>query len=221
MSQTGLNRRSFLRNAGLTAFVGAVGSGTSLSANAAAAALGYAPADANGKFDFDTPYNRLGTDSVKWDQALRQDEMGTIVAGMGIADMDFPCAPVITKALQERIKHEVWGYLDMPHAFVEGIVAWNKKRYGINVNPESVVITTGVHPGLIAALRTFCPPGSKVLLTTPTYNGFYGDLRYTGTKPEDVLMKIVDGRYQIDFDEFEKHISMDTNVFILCNPQNP
>jgi cysteine-S-conjugate beta-lyase len=34
-------------------------------------------------------------------------------------------------------------------------------------------------------------------------------------------MKLVDGRYQIDFDDFEKRISMDTNVVILCNPQNP
>ena len=220
MPQTGLNRRSFLRGAGLTTLAGAVGSGISLRGGpAAAAALG--EADANGTFDFDTPYNRLGTDSVKWDQALRQNEMGTIVAGMGIADMDFRCAPVITRALQDRIAHENWGYLEIPKAFVEGIVAWNKKRYGLDVNPESVVITTGVHPGLIAAIRTFCPPGSRVLLTTPTYNGFYGDLRFTGTKPEESLMKLVDGRYQIDFDDFEKRISMDTNAVILCNPQNP
>ena len=218
----GLNRRAFLRNAGMTALVGAVGSGASLEAMtgaAAGAALG-AAAD-GGKFDFDTPLNRLGTDSVKWDQALRQNEMGTIVAGMGIADMDFRCAPVITKALQERIQHENWGYLDTPKSFTDGIVAWNKKRYGIDVNPESVVITTGVHPGLIAAIRTFCPVGSKVLLTTPTYNGFYGDLRFTGTKPEESLMKYVDGKFQIDFDDFERRISMDTNAFILCNPQNP
>jgi len=217
MSQTaGLNRRSFLRNTGLTALVGAVGSGSSLTA----AALDFAP-DASGKFDFDTPVNRLGTDSVKWDQAKRQNNMDTIVAGMGIADMDFNTAPAITKALQERIKHEVWGYLDMPKDFVEGIVAWNNKRYGLKVDPELTVITTGVHPGIIATLRAYCPPGSKVLLTTPTYNGFYGDLRYTGTKPEESLMKVVDGRFQIDFDDFEKRISMDTNAFILCNPQNP
>src|SRR5581483_5212798 len=222
MAQTdGLNRRSFLRNAGLTALVGAVGSGSSLGSATAAAASLTGEADANGKFDFDTPYNRLGTDSVKWDQALRQNEMGTIIAGMGIADMDFRCAPAITKALQERIQHENWGYLDTPKSFVEGIVAWNKKRYNLNIDPESVVITTGVHPGIIATLRAYCPVGSKVLLTTTTYNGFYGDLRYTGTKPEESKMKVVDGRFQIDFDDFEKRISMDTNAFILCNPQNP
>src|SRR6476620_962169 len=110
----------------------------------------------------------------------------------------------------------------MPRSFVEGIAAWNKKRYGVNVNPDLTVVTTGVHPGIIAALRTFSPPGSKVLLTTPTYNGFYGDLTATGTKAEESLMKVgSDGRYHIDFDDFERRISNDTNSFILCNPQNP
>ena len=67
------------------------------------------------------------------------------------------------QALMERMQHENWGYLTMPKSFTDTVVAWNKKRYGLTVDPESVVITTGVHPGIIAALRTFCPPGSKVL----------------------------------------------------------
>jgi cystathionine beta-lyase len=60
-----------------------------------------------------------------------------------------------------------------------------------------------------------------VLLQTPTYNGFYGDLRYTRTIAEEVPNKLVDGKYSMDFEEFEKRISNDTNAFILCNPQNP
>jgi len=202
----------------MTAIAGAVGSGTSLRAVSASAM----EAAANGKFDFDTPLNRLGTDSTKWDAAVRTNNMENgIIAGMGIADMDFRCAPAITEALIKRVQHENWGYLDMPKSFVDGVVAWNKKRYNIDVNPESVVVTTGVHPGIIATLRTFCPPGTKVLLTTPTYNGFYGDLTATGTKPEESLMKYVDGRYQFDFDDFERRIGPETNAFILCNPQNP
>ena len=74
---------------------------------------------------------------------------------------------------------------------------------------------------MIAALRAFSPPGTKVLLTTPTYNGFYSDLRNTGTLPEDSPMKLVNGRYAIDFEDFERRITPDTNTFILCNPQNP
>src|SRR5580693_5223448 len=119
----GLNRRAFLRNAGLTALVSAVGTGTS---TATGLDFAFEPTAAAGKFDFDTPYNRIGTDSVKWDQAVRNNEMDHIVAGMGIADMDFRAAPAITKALMDRLQHENWGYLDMPQAFTKGIIAWNK-----------------------------------------------------------------------------------------------
>jgi cystathionine beta-lyase len=214
----GLNRRSFLRSAGLTALAGAA-----VGTRAANAAEPTAPDFYNastGKFDFDTPYSRIGTDSTKWDQQIRT--YGTdLIAGMGIADMDFRAAPSITQALMERIQHENWGYLDQPKSFVEGLVAWNKRRYGLTVNPESVVLTTGVHPGLIAALRAFCPPGSKVLLQTPTYNGFYGDLRASNTIPEESPLKLVNGRYSMDFEDLERRISRDTHALILCNPQNP
>ena len=211
----GLNRRTFFRSARTLA--GAVGVGASIMTADAFAADGMP----GGKYDFDTPYNRIGTDCVKWDQQIRLFGKENIQVGMGIADMDFRCAPVITKALAERIKHENWGYLDTPASFIDTIVNWNKRRYGINVNPDLLLVTTGVHPGLISALQTFSPPGTKVLLLTPTYDGFYGDISYVRCKPEECLMKLVNGRYSIDFDELERRISHDTNTLILCNPQNP
>jgi cysteine-S-conjugate beta-lyase len=217
----GLNRRAFLKNAGMTALVGAVGSGPAV----ATAAAGVAAAASNSKFDFDTPYNRFGTDSTKYDQQARVYGKENIQVGMGIADMDFRAAPSITKALTERLQHENWGYLDMGgpamKAFNEGIISWNKRRYGVDINPETLVITTGVHPGLIAALKTFSPPGSKVILQTPTYNGFYSDLTASGTIAEENPLKLVNGRYEMDFEDLERRISHETNTLILCNPQNP
>jgi len=214
----GLGRRSFLKNAGLTALVGAVGGGGSVATAAAGAAFAAA---GSGKFDFDTPYNRFGTDSVKYDQQIRVYGKDSVQVGMGIADMDFRVAPAITKGLTERLQHENWGYLDMPKNFSDGIVAWNKKRYGVDIDPESLVITTGVHPGLIAALRAFSPPGSKVILQPPTYNGFYGDLTATNTIEQANPLKLVNGKYSMDFEDLERKITHETNTLILCNPQNP
>jgi cystathionine beta-lyase len=140
---------------------------------------------------------------------------------MGIADMDFKAAPCIGRALEERCRHENWGYLQMPSSYIQAIVDWNRRRYGLEIDPETVVISSGVHPALIAAIQTFSPPGSRVLLTTPSYNGFYSDLKFCQVTQEDSPMKVVNGRYSIDFDDFESRISHDTNTFILCNPQNP
>jgi cysteine-S-conjugate beta-lyase len=214
----GLNRRSFLQNAGMTALFGALGAGSSPAAAAVGAAF---EPGANGKFDFDTIYNRFGTDSIKFDQQIRVFGKDSIQVGMGIADMDFKVAPAITKALTERMQHENWGYLDMPASYSQGIIDWNKRRHNLTIDPETLVLTAGVHPGIIAALKTFSPPGSRVLLQTPTYNGFYGDLTAAQVKAEESPLKLVNGHYSMDFEDLERRISHDTNTLILCNPQNP
>jgi cystathionine beta-lyase len=199
----------------MTALAGAAANGPA-SANAPVAVD-----DAGVRFDFDTPYNRFGTDSTKWDQQVRVFGEGSIVAGMGTADMDFRAAPCVTRALTKRLQHENWGYLDMPASFGEGIVAWNKRRHGIDINPDLLIVTTGVHPGLIAAIKTFSPPGSKVLVQTPCYNGFFTDIRFAGCIAEESPLKRVNGRYAMDFEDLERRIDHDTNSIILCNPQNP
>ncbi len=223
MSQThGLNRRAFLRNAGLTALAGAAAGSSSTPLMAAASSAFQAPA--NGKYDFDTIYNRFGSHSTKFDQQIRVYGKGSVDVGMGIADLDFKAAPCITDALNARMKHENWGYLDMGEAtpmMTEAVAAWNKKHYGVDIDPNTMVLSAGVHPALIAALITFSPKGSKVLLQTPTYNGFYSDLTFSQTKAEDVPLKFVNGQFAMDFEEFERRISIDTHTFILCNPQNP
>ncbi|MGE0126107.1 MAG: MalY/PatB family protein [Vicinamibacterales bacterium] len=205
----------------MTALLGAVGGG----APAVAAAAAGATQGMGGKHDFDTPYNRFGTMSVKYDQAIRVYGKDAIQVGMGIADMDFRAAPSITRALKARLEHENWGYIDGTAMFddmSERVIGWNKRRYGVSIDPSQLILTMGVHPGLIATLKAFSPKGTKVLLQTPTYNGFYGDLTASWTEKEEVLLKRnADGSFAMDFDAFEKQISVDTNSFILCNPQNP
>jgi cystathionine beta-lyase len=175
-----------------------------------------------GRFDFDTPYNRIGTDCVKWDLQIRIHGKENIEVGMGIADMDFRVAPCVTKAMNQRIQHENWGYLDTPpRSLIDAIVHWNRKRYGIEINPDLMVLTTGVHPAIISALKTFSPPGSKVLLATPNYDGFYGDIAFCRCQATEFAMKLVNGRYSLDLQDLERRIGHDTNTLILCNPHNP
>ena len=226
MSQAnGLNRRAFLRNAGLTALAGAAaGTSTTLIASTPAAPGATHQQPTNGTFDFDTIYNRIGTDSTKFDQQIGRYGKGSVQVGMGIADIDFKAAPSITSAIAARVQHENWGYLDMDKwtpKMTDAIVSWNKRRYGVTIDPKSVVISNGVHPSIIAVLNTFNPKGSKVLLQTPTYNGFYSDLTASQTKAEESPLKFVNGKFEMDFDDFERRISHDTHTFLLCNPQNP
>ena len=210
-----LNRRSFLKGAGATAVLGAVGvrSASATQPSAVPSAPLYPT------YDFDEVLDRVGTNCSKWDNPIARFGEDIEVA-MGIADMDFRAAPCVTRALAERCGHENWGYLRRPESYVQSIVDWNQRRYDLEIDPSTLALNAGVHSGIIAALQTFAPPGSRVLMTTPIYNGFYSDLRFTRTVTEDSPMRLVDGRYSIDFEDFERRARR-TNVFILCNPQNP
>ena len=214
---TGYNRRFFLKGAGMTALAGAVGTG-----GAAAAADGEPAYYMNGKYDFDTVYDRVGSKCVKWDSQIAKYG-NKLKIGMGIADTDFRAAPCIGEAMAERLKHENWGYMGAEGyaEFREVIAEWNQDRWGHKVDPTSIQIATGVHPGLIAALKTYSPPASKVLLMTPTYNGFYSDLRASQTLKNESEMVFENGEYSVDWDDLEARMTADTHTMLLCNPQNP
>ncbi len=213
----GLNRRAFLKNAGMTALAaGAVGTGS-----AAAVAAESSGGPVGGKFDFDTPYNRVGTNCARWDTPPINFPDGKFKYGMGVATMDFEAAPCISEALAERCKHHNWGYMSNVDSLSEAIVTWNGERHDIDIDPESIVIAAGVYPGIIAGLRTFAPPASKVLLLSPVYDGFYYHISHTHTVANDSPMIYRNGRYEIDWADLESRMTPDTQTMILCNPQNP
>ena len=213
-----LDRRSFLKSASLTAVGGSLASVTSIGS---AAEMGRGGIK-NGKFNFDEIYDRDGTGNIKWDSQYARFGAENIDVGMGIADMDFRGSPAIKEALDKRIQHNNWGYEDLRKSYIESIVQWNSERHGYKLDPATVKISSGVHTPLIAALNAITKPNTKVLLNTPTYNGFYGDLRWSRTQINDSEMyKDDDGVYHIDWDDFEARMTPDTYAFILCNPQNP
>jgi len=220
-ASTGFNRRNFLRSAGLTAFAGAASTGVLGAELSAVRTSADRPFLENGKFDFDTPYNRFGTQCYKWDDQVRKYGAEKFKIGMGVATMDFQAAPCIAEALAERCAHENWGYMVIPDSFREAIVDWNRDRYGYDLDPGSIEISAGIYPAIIAALRTFVEPGSKVLLQTPAYSGFYYHITHTRTQVNESEMRFKNGRYEIDWEDLESRMTPDTQAMIVCNPHNP
>jgi cystathionine beta-lyase len=140
---------------------------------------------------------------------------------MGVASMDFECAPCITEALAERVKHHNWGYLSTTEPLRDGIVKWNGERHGVDLDPASITLSDGVYPGIIAALRSFVPIGNKVLMISPVYSGFYSMARAARVETVDSPMIHKNGRYEIDWEDLESKMTADVRAMLVCNPQNP
>ncbi|MDE6115188.1 MAG: pyridoxal phosphate-dependent aminotransferase [Muribaculum sp.] len=172
-------------------------------------------------FDFDTPVDRRGSGSYKWDSASQQD-----VIPLWVADMDFPTAPVIIDALRRRVDHGVFGYVKVSDDYYDALISWNRHRHGWTINRDMVIYTSGVVPAVSAIIKALTRPGDGVIVNTPAYNCFFSSIRNNRcTIVENPLIRVDSGdsfTYRIDFDSLEEACADPANkVMILCNPHNP
>ncbi len=168
-------------------------------------------------YNFDEIVNRRGTNCVKWDV---ENEDGIIP--MWVADMDFPAAPAIRKAVEARAKHGVYGYTIVPDSYYRAITSWFKRRHGWTIDKEWIIYTTGVIPAISAAIKALTMPGEQVLIQTPVYNCFFSSIKNQGCQILENPLKRNGNSYVVDWDDFEKKCADEkTTVFLLCNPHNP
>lgn len=171
-------------------------------------------------YNFDKVIIRRGTNSRKWDSVEKIYGRDDLLP-LWIADMDFAISPAISKAIQKRSEHPIFGYNDCSDEYYESIVNWMKKRHSWEIEKEWIIFTPGVVPALSYALKTFTEPGDSVIIQSPVYNPFYTTVennnRHVVTNP--LIYK--DGKYYMDYDDLEGKIDSKTKLLILCNPHNP
>ena len=95
------------------------------------------------QYDFETPIDRSGTASLKWDKYQNSD-----VLPFWVADMDFRSAPEITDALAERANHGVYGYTVPPEEVKQSVVNYLARDHGYEIDPAWILWTPGVVPAL-------------------------------------------------------------------------
>jgi cystathionine beta-lyase len=75
--------------------------------------------------------------------------------------------------------------------------------------------------GLNLAYHVYSAPGEGVLLQPPVYHHFVRDPTHHGRVLNDPPLVQKGDSYEIDFAAFEKVITPQTRIFLLCNPHNP
>lgn len=167
-------------------------------------------------YDFDTPIDRSGTYSLKWEEA------GDALP-MWVADMEFQTAPQIRAALQQRLDHGIFGYSIVPPEWNQAYVNWWRRRHNLDIDPESLVFCTGVVPAISSMVRKLTTANENVLIQTPVYNIFFNSIINNGCRVlESPLEYDGSGHYSINWADLESKLAdPQTTLMILCNPHNP
>jgi cystathionine beta-lyase len=167
-------------------------------------------------FDFDTPVERRGTGSLKWDKYQGRD-----ILPMWVADMDFLSPPAVIEALRARAEHGVFGYTSPTEEVTQAVVDYLRGRYGYAVKPEWIVWSHGLVPALNIACRAYAEPGEAILTCTPVYPPFLSAPGNMERRLIAVPLRLADARWEFDWPALEAAVTADTRVFLLCSPHNP
>jgi len=171
------------------------------------------------QYNFDEIIERRGTDCFKWD-ALKAMYGREDVTPMWVADMDFRSPDFVLEAIRQRCEHPVLGYTMPSEGYWQAVTAWLDKRYNIQTTKENLHFIPGIVAGISYALLCLTQPGDKVMVTTPVYPPFLNLPKESGRTLVCSPLKIVNGRFAIDFDDFEHRIE-GCKLFVMSNPHNP
>ena len=171
-------------------------------------------------YDFDTPLNRRGTNSMKWDELSHVFGRDDLMP-FWVADMDFRSAPEIIDSLRARVEFGVFGYPWMTNSAREAVAEWEWKRHGWKIDPSDVEFTPGVVTALAMGVNAFTEPGDGVMIQTPVYPPFFRVIEDNGRRIVENPLKDAGDRYEMDFDALRRSLTDDVKAMILCSPHNP
>lgn len=175
------------------------------------------------KYDFETPLERRGTGSLKWDAYARRGHAADELP-LWVADMDFRAMPEAIEALQARVAHGAFGYTMTTDAYHAAVQGWFERYHDWHPEREWTVHAPGVVFALATAVRAYTQPGDFVLIQPPVYYPFRLMIEDNGRRvAESPLVRDVEtGRYSMDFDGLERALEESgAKLFILCSPHNP
>ncbi len=172
-------------------------------------------------YNFDTLIDRFGTSCVKYDM-FEEKGLAADTLPLWVADMDFEAPPAVRNRLKEIAEQNVYGYTYASDGYKETVLSWFDRRFNWRPDVDSMFQTPGVVFGITVSLLAYTNEGDKVLIQEPVYHPFRNTIQTNKREVVSNPLKLINGRYEIDFDLFEKQIKdEDVKMFVLCSPHNP
>ena len=171
--------------------------------------------------NFDEIIDRRNTSCLKHDFAVERGYPADILP-FWVADMDFRAPATVIDALKARAEHGIFGYTQVKDDYFAVLQNWFRTRHDWTVERRELILTPGVVFAIATAIRAFTIKGDAVLIQQPVYYPFANMIRQNERVIVDNPLRLTEGRYEIDFADFEqKIIEHRVKLFILCSPHNP
>src|SRR4051812_41692088 len=147
---------------------------------------------------------------------------GRDIINLGIGQPDFRTPDFIVEAAIKALRDGHHGYTPATGTLPlrEAVSADLHKRFGVEVDPELVLIVPGGKVTMFMAIELFGEPGAEILYPDPGFPIYRSMIEFTGANPIPVPIREENG-FAFSAEETLGLITPKTRLLIVNSPANP
>ncbi len=156
------------------------------------------------------------------ERAMEMAETGEEIIHLEVGEPDFDTPPNIIEAAADAMRSGKTHYTpsigsaDLRRAISDQY----SKTYGVEVDPQCVVVTSGSSPAILLVLAALLDPGCEIILSDPHYACYPNFVRFLDGMPVFVDIQAHDG-FQINPDDVRRAVTEKTRGMLINSPSNP
>lgn len=156
------------------------------------------------------------------EKAHELERQGRHIIHLEIGEPDFATPGCICEAGRAAIErgethytHSL-GIIELREAICENY----HEKYGVNIDPGQIIVTSGTSPALLMIFSALLESGDEIIISNPHYPCYPNFANFLGARPNFVNVYEEDG-FQLRHEDIKKKINSRTGAILINSPSNP
>jgi cystathionine beta-lyase len=168
----------------------------------------------------DLSFDLLSLDRLRARRSAKWSAYPEDVLPAWVAEMDFPLAEPVRRALLAAIELDDCGYA-RPATLAPAFRDFAAARFGWEVDPADVFAVPEVMIGVAEVLRLTTAPGDGVVINPPVYPPFFSTIAEVERRIVEVPLARDGSGWALDLDALARAFAAGARAYLLCTPHNP
>ena len=170
------------------------------------------------------PFDDLSLDTLRLRKSAKWTGYAPDVLPAWVAEMDFPLAEPITRALHEAIDASDTGYAN-PVEYGQAFANFCAAEFSWSFGPKDVLAVADVMTGVRELVQVLAKPGDQLVINPPVYPPFFDVAKSNGLVTVEVPLRHerteTRDDWTLDLEAIQRAYAAGAKLHLLCSPHNP
>lgn len=156
------------------------------------------------------------------DKAKEMEARGEHIIHLEIGEPDFDAPQKVIEATINGLNNKDTHYTHSLGKITlrNAIADHYQKTYGVTVDPEQIIVTSGTSPAMVMAFAAILDQGDEVIIPNPYYACYPNFIKMFDGVP--VAIKVLDENgFKYDLETLKSHLTQKTKAIMVNSPANP